>query len=211
MPRTIAVALALPLLLVGAGPGTAAELPPETASFTADGLVQIGDDRLSFAVFHRSGKERQEMTIDGLFQITILRPDLGAAYLVQPEADAFIPLSLDEVGLWPRYRERSGYEIELRGTEYLGGEETRLYHVTSSEDAAVGMDILVWITEDGIEMRLEGEMEVEGIMESVMLERSNIRRAPLDDKLFDPAVALAADDPKLEIPETHEDVGTVGP
>ena len=73
------------------------------------------------------------------------------------------------------------------------------------------MDILVWITEDGIEMRLEGEMEVEGLMESVVLERSNIKRAPLDDALFDPAVALAADDPKLAVPESHEEVGTVGP
>ena len=210
MPRTIAVALAL-ALLVGAGPGRTAELPPETASFTADGVVQIGDDRLSFDVYHRGGKERQEMTIDGLFQITILRPDLGAAYLVQPAADAFIPLRLDEVGLWPRYRGGVGYKVELKGKERVAGEDTSLYHVTSQAGAAVEMDILVWITEDGIEMRLEGEMEVEGMMESVVLERSNIRRAPLDDALFDPAVALAADDPKLEVPDSHEEVGTVGP
>ena len=164
MTRTISVALAV-LLLVTAGPAKSAELPPEAASFVADGLVQIGDDRLSFDIYHRAGKERQEMTIDGLFQITILRPDLGAAYLVQPDAEAFIPLSLDEIGLWPRYRGQQGYKVEHQGDEVFEGEKTQIFHITSEDEAPVEMDILVWITDDGIEVRLEGEVEVECVAE----------------------------------------------
>ena len=187
------------------------ELPPETASFTADGLVQIGDDRLSFRIHHLEGRERQDMTVDGLYQITILRPDLGTAYLVQPKADTFIPLMLEEVSLWPRYRALEGYEIKAGAWEVLAGERVRRYHVSSTEAALQPMDVLVWITEDGIEVRLEGEMDVEGITESVVLLRQNIERQPIEPSLFDPAAAIRETAPPIAVPSSHKDVGKVGP
>ena len=188
-----------------------AELPAETASFIADGVVQIGDERLDFKVFHDVGRERHEMAIDDLFQITILRPDLGTAYLVQPEADSYIPLPLEDISLWPRYRIQGGYRIERQARELEDGETTTRFRIRGSETAPIEMDVLVWITDDGIEMRLEGEMEVEGILENVVLMRRNVRRQPIDPTLFDPAEALLVLSPPGEIQEGNGRLKSAGP
>ena len=188
-----------------------AELPAETASFIADGVVQIGDERLDFKVFHDTGRERHEMAIDDLFQITILRPDLGTAYLVQPDADTYIPLPLEDISLWPRYRIQSGYLIERQGREVEDGEQTTRFRISGSRDVPIEMDVLVWITDDGIEMRLEGEMEVEGILENVVLMRRNVRRQPVDPDLFDPAEALLVLTPPGEIQEGNGRLKSAGP
>ncbi len=188
-----------------------AELPAETASFIADGVVQIGDERLDFKVFHDAGRERHEMAIDDLFQITIFRPDLGTAYLVQPEADTYIPLPLEDISLWPRYRMQAGYSIERQAREEEGGETTTRFRIRGSEAAPIEMDVLVWITDDGIEMRLEGEMEVEGILENVVLMRRNVRRQPVDPDLFDPTEALLALTPPGEIQEGNGRLKSAGP
>ena len=198
-------------LLGGAASGLAADLPPERASFFADGIVQIADERLTFDIAHRNGMERQEMNIDGLFQITILRPDLGTAYLVQPEGESSIVLPLDEIGIWPRYRGGSGYAIERIGEEDVDGEAAEVFRVVSDEDAPTAMDVLVWISWDGIELRMEGEMEVEGLLESVVVERRNVRRGPVDEALFDPEAAMKTEVQSLQVPASHESIGKIGP
>ena len=206
---TVAGAIALLIRAAAAlEPGT---LPAETASFIGDGVVQIGDERLDFKIFHDAGRERHEMAIDDLFQITILRPDLGTAYLVQPEADTYIPLPLEDISLWPRYRLQEGYSVERKGEEVEDGEPTTVYRISGEETVPVIMDVLVWITEDGIEMRLEGEMEVEGILENIVLMRRNIRRQPLDPALFDPAEALLVLSPAGEIQEGNGRLNRAGP
>ncbi len=183
-----AILLAVVLLIVPAAP-LAAQLPSDQASFIADGTVQIGGDRLQYRVFHKAGLERQEMSVDGLFQITILRPDLDTAYILQPGAAELYEVPLEEVQILPTGLAIADYKIEPLGPEKEGGEATMKFRLVSPEGALRRADVLLWMTEDGITMRMEGELEFEGEMENILLLHRNVRRIALDQDLFDPEIA----------------------
>ena len=198
--------------LMCAGPAAAAaELPAQRASFTADGVVQIDQDRVVFKVYHLAGKERQEMSVDGLYQITILRPDLDKAWVVQPAANSSIELPLDEVLFLPAPGTSGEHVVREIGKAREGGEATTKYRMFSTEQAERHVDVLLWITDDGITMRLEGEFEIEGVMESIMLLRRDVARGPLDPAIFDPEDIPLVADPDPGVPENHREIGIEGP
>ena len=198
--------------LMGAGlAASAAELPAQRASFTADGVVQIHQDRVSYKVYHLAGKERQEMRVDGLYQINILRPDLDRAWVVQPEANSSIELPLDEVRFLPTPGAPGHHVVDEIGQAREGGEVTTKYRVSSTAQAERRLDVLLWVTDDGITMRVEGEVEFEGEMENVMLLRRDVARGPLDPAIFEPQDIPMVVGPEAVVPEGHGETGTEEP
>ena len=155
MIRALAVFL---VFVVLSSVASAEDLPPPKATYTADGVFQIGGDRVVFKLYHQEGKERHEMSIDGLFQITLLRPDLDKGYIIQPAAKSVVELPLDEVSFLPVWRTPGERIIELLGPAKEGGEATTKYRVFSNELAERQLDVVMWVTDDGITMRLEGEV-----------------------------------------------------
>ncbi|MCG8360053.1 MAG: hypothetical protein MI920_31190 [Kiloniellales bacterium] len=207
-----ALGLSLCLLSWLSGPAAmAAKMPKPSASFTAEGVVQINQDRVVFKVYHLAGKERQEISVDGLFQITILRPDLDKAFVLQPEADGKIELPLDEVSFLPAPETWGEHLIEAIGAAKEGGEATTRYRMTSDEASERELDLMLWVTDDGIVTRLEGEVEFEGEMESVLVLRRDIARTPLDPAIFDPDGPPVAVLPENAVPEAYRALGTIGP
>ena len=197
------------VVLVLTSPIQAAEgLPLPRASFTADAVVEVGGERIVHRVFHAAGLERQEMLVDGLPQVTILRPDLDRAFVIQPGLEDYLELPLDEATLVPGLQELNGYQVEPLGAAREGGEAVTHYRLSRQEDGHP-LDLDVWVTEDGILMRLEGEMSFEGTPEHILLIRRSIRRGEQDPRLFEPDAALAAlaDGQKLELPEFPENLG----
>ena len=233
MRRVIALTLLLTTSAV-AGRATDAEaeqLPEPRASYTADTVVEIAGDRVIHKVYHAGGLERQELNLDGLYQITILRPDLGRAFVIQPGLDDYIELPIDEAYLLPLPSALHDFRVESLGRAREGGEETVKYRLSSPEGkrkAAEGqaeggaegegeskqeLDVLVWSTADGIIMRVEGEIDFEGTPEGVLLLRRNVQRGELDPKLFEPEIAQSTFDPDRPpaIPDFIRELGESSP
>ncbi len=208
MIRALAVFL---VFVVLSSVASAEELPPPKATYTADGVFQIGGDRVVFKLYHQEGKERHEMSIDGLFQITLLRPDLDKGYIIQPAAKSVVELPLDEVSFLPVWRTPGERIIELLGPAKEGGEATTKYRVFSNELAERQLDVVMWVTDDGITMRLEGEVEFEGELESILYIGRDVTRQPLDPEIFDPGSKKLSASPNSDVPETHREVGIDGP
>ena len=190
---------------------SAEDLPPPKATYTADGVYQIGGDRVVFKLYHQEGKERHEMSIDGLIQITLLRPDLDKGFIIQPAAKSVVELPLDEVSFLPVWRTPGERVIEPLGPAKEGGEATTKYRVFSNEFAERQLDVVMWVTDDGITMRLEGEVEFEGELESILFIGRDVIRQPLDPEIFDPTSNKLSASSNSDVPETHREVGIDGP
>lgn len=235
MRRVIALTLLLTTsaVAVRATDAEAEQLPEPRASYTADTVVEIAGDRVIHKVYHAGGLERQELNLDGLYQITILRPDLGRAFVIQPGLDDYIELPIDEAYLLPLPSALHDFRVESLGRAREGGEETVKYRLSSPEGkrkAAEGqagggaegevegeskqeLDVLVWSTADGIIMRVEGEIDFEGTPEGVLLLRRNVQRGELDPKLFEPEIAQSTFDPDRPpaIPDFIRELGESSP
>lgn len=201
------------VLFFAVAPVSAQELPVSLASYTADSVVEVAGQRLVQKIYHDRGRERQEMNIDGLFQVTILRPDLNQAFVIQPGLDHYIELPLEEAALIPVPGPADSYAAEALGEELEGGEPTIKYQLTSTEAADWYYIMLVWITDDGIVMRMEGEIGFEGVLEPVLLIRRNVQRARQDASLFEPRLALATiiEENRVVVPQDHKGIGKAGP
>ncbi|MGF1610921.1 MAG: hypothetical protein ACFCUQ_16075 [Kiloniellales bacterium] len=196
-------------LLVVAAPVLAGEaLPAFRASFSADAVVEVGGERIVHRVYHAAGLERQEMLVDGLPQVTILRPDLDRAFVIQPGLDDYLELPLDEATLVPGLHDLENYEVEALGAAREGGEAVTRYRL-SRQDEEQSLELQAWLTEDGIIMRLEGEMTFEGTPEHILLIRRDVQRGEQDPVLFEPEAARASisGGRELEMPEFPRNLG----
>lgn len=196
------------IVLLPAGALSADDFPVPNASFTADAVVEIGGDRLVLKVFHDRGRERQEMQIDGLYQVTILRPDRDKAFVLQGGVEELIELPLGEVALTPILGQGADYDLAIEGQEREGGEETTKYDFSGADREGRRFNVALWVTEDGIIMRMEGEIEFEGTMEGVLMMRRSVERGVLDAGLFEPNKLGPPDDPTSpdSVPKVYQEM-----
>lgn len=181
-------------LLVFVAQATAAQLPVQEVAYSADRVVEFGEDRLTGKSYHDAGRERHELSIDGLDQITILRPDLDRAFVIQPTADSLIELSIEEVAILPPLMALYTYQATRVGSEVVHGEETTRYRLTNPKSLFGPPEVMVWITDDGVVIQMEGVIDVDGEPERVILVQRNVVRGEQDPVLFDPLLKKISDD-----------------
>ena len=159
----------------------AAQAPNQSRpSYAADGFIQVNDTAIPFKTFHDQGKDRREQTIEGNQNIMILRPDLGIMYMVLPDANMAMQVPVgkeDMLRAGQLFLRDEG--AEPAGRETVGGEVAIKYTLPSGAD---GMQTSVWVTDDGIPVKMEG---FAGGQRVLYMELSEIRRGPQDAGLFE--------------------------
>ncbi len=183
-------------------PAAAAEpalLPVPQASYSAETTLTYGGDTLEMQTQHRGGWERQEFQINDLTQVTILRPDRNRAYVMFLESRQLFEVPYGEAALLPHIETLRALETEKLSDTEVDGEAVVHFQVFQRLEGAeedqdekesnrdpVVLDL--WVTDDGIIMRAEGEILVDGYREPLQLMRRNVRRQTLGADLFEPAL-----------------------
>ncbi|WP_422365934.1 hypothetical protein [Pelagibius sp.] len=183
------------VVLVAAAPARASDiLPAPEASYSADTLVRYAGETLEMKTLNRGSWERQEFVLDDQTQVAILRPDRNRAYVMFVESRQLFELPYAEAALLPAFAVLRGLETEKLSDLTIEGEAVGHFQVTrmpeeeAAEEDPVVLDL--WITPDGIIMKAEGEILVDGYREPLQLLRKNIRRQELDPDIFEPSLAL---------------------
>lgn len=186
---------ALVVVLVAAAPARASDvLPAPEASYSADTLVRYAGETLEMRTLNRGSWERQEFVLDDQTQVAILRPDRNRAYVMFVESRQLFELPYAEAALLPAFAVLQSLETEKLSDLTIEGEAVGHFQVTrmpeeeAAEEDPVVLDL--WITPDGIIMKAEGEILVDGYREPLQLLRKNIRRQELDPDIFEPSLAL---------------------
>jgi hypothetical protein len=183
MRRLVLTSLLLLAAAFTASPARARMLGDPSVAFSADRMLEIGARTFSGKLFAMPGSQRHEQMIEGIEQVIILHGDNARGWLVLPGLNSYV-----EFGFAPAAFELSDDDLlsTKLGEETIDGRRTTNYRVEHTARDGTLVDGYLWLTREGIPMRLEGNYTPPrgGKPTPVRMELSHIRQAPQDASLF---------------------------
>ena len=178
--RNMRFAFLLSLLFL-VTPAAAGTLTPPTAGYSATRIINAGGMEMSGKVHSEDGKERWETTMQGMRSISILLMNEGRMLVYMPDMNMAMEMSLDEAAASQPGLDalRDGAEATEEGKEVIEGEQTTRYLVAEEPGSGV-RDVRVWVTSDGIPLKMEGKSD-EG---DFMMLLKDLQRGTQDASLF---------------------------
>jgi len=130
------------------------------------------------------GKQREEMSIEGMSMAIILRQDLGVAWTMLPN-NMYMEMSIDEAEQdGPSAPSAEGVvEFKKIGTEEINGWPTTRYHVLMMEDGEEAEGDF-WMTDHWIPIRMEITTR-DNPQETVTMEIRDLQIRDQDPALFE--------------------------
>lgn len=178
--RNLRFAFFLPLLLLVTS-AAAATLTPPTVGYSATRIINAGGMEIFGKVYSEDGKERWETTTQGVRSISIMLINEGRMLVYMPDMNMAMEMSLDETATSRPGLEalRDGVEATEEGKEIVEGEQATRYLVAEEPGSGV-RDLRVWVTSDGIPLKMEGKSD-EG---DFMMLLKDLQRGTQDASLF---------------------------
>jgi hypothetical protein len=151
--------------------------------FSADRVVVTNGKTYQGRVFAVPGKQRHEQEINGLRVVVILRADRQVAWLVMPDLHVYTEFAFPKaVG---DYGSASTLGPPV-GNATLAGLKASEYRVEREGSDGSALDAWVWMTGDGIVVKLDGTFTSTNAMPvNATLELSNVKTGPQNAALFE--------------------------
>lgn len=166
-------------------PGASAGWLEPNAAYSAVRIMRSGGMEMRGPVHHDHGKERWEVSPQGMRQVMIRRPDQERMLMIMPDMNMGMELDLSQAERVPSAESYAAKQPDVLGREELDGEMTTKYRLV--EDTARGpFTMLFWVTDDGIPLRMEGS-SAQGDFEMTL---SELKRGPQDASLFEPPAGI---------------------
>ncbi len=181
----------LPAILVGLIVGTAAlpgaagarMLGDPSVPFSADRMLTVGERSFTGKLYAIPGSQRHEQQIAGINQVIILHGKDARGWLVLPTLNSYV-----EFWFTPAARELSADDLlsAKLGEEEVNGLRTTKYRIEHQAHDGTLVDGYVWLTREGIPMRLDGMYRPAngGTPTAVRMELSNVHQGPQSAALF---------------------------
>jgi len=183
MRRLLLTAL---LVLAAAHPAGAAPrmLGDPSVPFSADRSLTIGERSFTGRLYATPGSQRHEQQVAGVDQVIILHGKDARGWLVLPSLNSYV-----EFWFAPAATELKADDLlsTKLGEETVNGLNTSKYRIEHVAHDGTLIDGYVWLTSDGIPMRLDGMYTPAngGKPTPVHMELSNVRREKQNAALFD--------------------------
>ncbi len=169
--------------LFAASPVRAELIGDTKVPYSADRTVVTGGKTYVGRIYAIPGRQRHEQVMSGLSPVAILRGDQRLAWLLLPDlkiyTDFRFPAAVTEIG------DRSQLGTPL-GAETVGGQRATKYKIEHHGSDGSALNGFVWLTADGIPMRLTGTYtSTHGKPIDATLELSNLKLGPQPAALFE--------------------------
>ena len=172
-------------LMLSIGWAVAAQLPDSQASYSGEGVMTIADTEIPFRVYHDRGKERRELIMQGTTQVIIKRPDLGVATMLMPQMNMAMEMPIDMSAMSGLSDRAAAFNPEPIGTEMVAGEVATKHRLGGNDPSGGGFDGFVWLSEDRIVLRVDGNAGQGGQGTPLTIELTRLERGPQDAALFE--------------------------
>ncbi len=176
--------LFLGVLLMLAGPASAAGLLDAPISFTAQRSVTVNGQTYVGPMFHVPGQERHEQTLMGMPQVYILDDESGDGYMILPGLKTYIKFPFP-----PLLSALVDGDIQKqpRGDEIVSGIPTTKYRLDHNSPDGMHGEGFAWVSKRGVLMKLDGTMTAPGGHKTkVALILSDLKEGPQKPSLFAP-------------------------
>jgi hypothetical protein len=182
--RHILSGLMLIAALFVARPGQAQQLLGDTqVPYSADRTVVTGGKSYVGRVYAAPGKQRHEQNVNGLPMVAILRADKKVAWLELPDLHVFTDFAFPAAITDYANQKQLGAAL---GTETVAGLPAKKYRVEREGADGSQLNGYVWITDDGIVLKLDGSyVGSNGRETKALYELSNVKREAPSAALFE--------------------------
>jgi hypothetical protein len=175
--------LALLLAAIAVTPVAARMLGDPSVPFSADRSLSVGDRTFSGKLYATPGNQRHEQAIAGIDQVIILHGADARGWLVLPKLNSYV-----EFWFAPAATELNAGDLlsTKLGEETVAGLRTSKYRIEHVARDGTLVDGYVWLTREGIPMRLDGTYTPAngGKPTTIHMELSNVRQGPQNAALF---------------------------
>lgn len=156
------------------------KLGPSPVPFHAD-MTLLSEDGVEMKghVWYDSGYERRDIYVDGSDMTLITVPDREVLVAIMPHQKVAMEMPLKPGARYYDEASMADVVLESVGREKVSDESTIKYRAMGSQ-----MDGFVWITDDGIAVKLEGKMKDSRRWVNVLMVHENVVRGPVDRTLF---------------------------
>lgn len=156
-------------------------IPAPTVEYSAIRQLVMSEGAFTQTVHHSHGKERNEMEIEGMGMVSILRPDKKVAWQLMPMQRMYMEVDLKSAN------EMNGsipddVTIEKVGSEDVEGIKTTKYKILMKDKSAGGF---IWLSPDNIPIKMDF-LSKEGKEKSrITMTLKNLKIEPQEAALFE--------------------------
>jgi hypothetical protein len=161
-------------------------MPQPKVEFSADSTMESQGMIISSKIYHAANKERMEMNIgDGKSTIMIMRMDKKVSWMLMPEQQMYMETSMEEAKKKSKDYRDCSVQQKPAGGEMVNGVKTSKYKVAMSCPEEVAYDGTMWVTKNGIVMKLDAVAKGGDNSANIKMELKNLKIAKQDPKLFE--------------------------
>lgn len=182
--RSSLLAALLIAIAAAAGPAAAARmLGDPSVPFSADRTLTVGDRSFTGKLYAIPGSQRHEQRIAGVDQVIILHGKDARGWLVLPALNSYVEFWFARAAVELKANDLLSTKL---GEETIDGQRTSKYRIEHTARDGTMADGYIWLTREGIPMRLDGMYSPAkgGEPTNVHMELSNVRQGPQDAALF---------------------------
>ncbi len=187
MKRLKEIVLALIVSVLFAVTAWAAEktFQETNVEYSADEHMETEDMTMQAKISHAPGKERREQDMSGMTQTMIMRMDKKVVWVLMPEQKMYMEMKMGEGK--EDTADIKDYDIKYTvvGEEVVNGVNTTKNKVITTDKEGNKFGGFMWVSKEGIMVKMDTVSKVEGSKMRVKMERKNLKIEKQDPKLFE--------------------------
>jgi hypothetical protein len=176
-----------------AAAGSQADIFALKVDYTASSVLGAAEDAPRGRLWRSGRALRHEGGAGGRGQTLIMRLDRNIGWLALPDLGMAIETDLSALDLPLQALDGNGGGgvIQIReGRERVNGLETTRVWVERSAGSGSGFSGRVWVSDQGVIARIDGEGETRGRRGRTRIDFRDVRIGPVDAALFEPPAGL---------------------
>jgi hypothetical protein len=162
----------------------AALLGDASVAYSAECTVTVDGKSYAGMVFHTPGHQRHEQAVQGIAEIVLLDAAAKQGVLIVPGLKSYVPFAFPKV-----MAELDDPNLRRApvGQEVVGGVRTTKYRVDQTTADGARAQGFVWVSGQGVLMRLEGTVTRPGGSRptAILMTLANLAVGPQDPRLFE--------------------------
>lgn len=166
-------------------PARAERLKEVTVEYSADSSMESGGISVVSKVYHAANRERIEQETAGVSQTIILRTDKKLAWVLMPEMKVYMEIGYDALGGQSYDPQGMDYTLTSEGQDIVSGVKTTRYKMIAVGTDGKRFEGRIWLTAEGIIMKIDAESKDKGGAAQVRMELRNLKMGGLDKTLFE--------------------------
>jgi outer membrane lipoprotein-sorting protein len=156
-------------------------IPAANTAYSGIRQVVTAEGSFTQTVHHSHGKERNEMQMEGMSMIAIIRPDKKLAWQLMPMQKMYMQVDLATANKMSG-KAPDDVTIEKVGSDTLDGISTTKYKILMKDKSAGGF---IWLTAENIPLKMDFISKEGKAKNRITMTLTNLKVEPQDAALFE--------------------------